>query len=117
MSEFKNIEKHQDALTKSSYSSKNKPAKIVLAITIAVFADILSIVLSFAPEFAIPANMLLVATLSLLLGFKFVYLPAAMIETFPFLSAMPFWTAATLYSIYRNKQGTKNPAEQNRTDQ
>ena len=107
MGEFKNIQNHKDVVTNHSESSRSKPAKIIVAIIIAILADILSIVLSFAPEFAIPANMLLVATLSLLLGFKFVYLPAALIETFPFLSAMPFWTAATLYSIYKNKKGDK----------
>lgn len=107
MSEFKNISNHQDQVIKDNDSAQNKPAKVIFAIVIAIIADILSIVLSFAPEFAIPANMLLVAILSFLLGFKFLYLPAALVETFPFLSAMPFWTAATLYSIYKNKQDSK----------
>ena len=49
MSEFKNIEKHQDVLTKSSDSSKNKTAKIVLAIIIASFENNLNNELSFTP--------------------------------------------------------------------
>ncbi|WDE96010.1 hypothetical protein PQO03_09820 [Lentisphaera profundi] len=102
MDNFKNINKHKEHLTTKPPKTHSR-LKTITAIIIAIIADILSIFLSFAPEIAIPVNMILVGILSLLLGFKFIYIPSALVETFPLISAMPFWTAATLYSIYKNK--------------
>jgi hypothetical protein len=42
-------------------------------------------------------------TLSALLGFDLVFLPTFVIETIPVLDAVPTWTAAVAFVVYRRK--------------
>ncbi len=76
----------------------------VLALIVAVFADLASVFFTLAPSIAIPVNFILVGVLSLLLGFRIIYIPSAFVETVPLLSAMPFWTATCIYSLWKTKK-------------
>lgn len=77
--------------------------RIILALTVAVLADGLQIVL--LPLFAESAVDVVAMVLTMgLLGFHMLLLPTFIVEFIPVVDVLPTWTACTLAVIYFRKR-------------
>jgi hypothetical protein len=91
--------------------------QIAAAFVIAVFVDLLQLALDAGLILTLEAvagpigmeaadvvlDLVAGITLSALLGFHLIFLPTFVIETIPVLDAVPTWTAAVAFVVYRHK--------------
>jgi hypothetical protein len=64
---------------------------LVLAFTIAVLSDVISVFLTFTPPVQWAIDLVTAALLFAVLGFQWILLPGLIMEAIPGIYAFPFW--------------------------
>lgn len=85
-----------------------KSPKWRMALLLAVVSDILGSAFTFAPPVHWTIDIVTIALLFVVLGFKWPLLPALVVEVIPGLQIFPFWTLfVTAMAGSENERGNK----------
>ena len=87
-----------------------------MALTVAGISDLLSIGFTFFPPVQWGVDLITAFTLFAVLGWRWMFLPALILEAIPGLSALPVWTlvVASIGSYGTIRSDLKPPAGQSR---
>lgn len=93
-------------------------SRLVLAFTVAAFADAISIFLTLTPPLQWSADVVAAVALFVVLGWQWILLPGLILEAIPGLSVFPFWVvvvgAVALWGAPRPKRNAIDPPRSGR---
>jgi hypothetical protein len=90
-------------------SPRASRTRLILAFAIAGLADLLSILFSFAPPVQWASDLTTAVLLFVVLGRRWILLPALIMETIPGLYVFPFWVLVVAAIAVRGTVSTPRP--------